>query len=39
MKDMSKVMLLGTEEGLVCEVSVYGRELKHVSEFKYLGFV
>ena len=32
----SKVMLLGGEEGLTCEVCVDGIRLEHVSEFKYL---
>ena len=35
----SKVMLLGGEEGLECEVCVNGICLEHVSEFKYLGCV
>ena len=32
----SKVMVLNEEEGLVCEVSVDGVQLVHISEFKYL---
>ena len=32
----SKVILLGGEEGLECEVCVDGLYLEHVSEFKYL---
>ena len=35
----SKVMMLGGEEGLQCEVCVDRIRLKHVSEFKYLGCV
>ena len=35
----SKVTLLDKEEGLECEVCVNGINLKHVSEFKYLGCV
>ena len=35
----SKVMVLGGEEGLECEVCVDGIRLEHVSEFKYLGCV
>ena len=35
----SKVMVLNGEEGLECEVHVYGICLEHVSEFKYLGCV
>ena len=36
----SKVMVLGREEGLECEVYVVdGFCLEHVSEFKYLGCV
>ena len=31
--------LLNGEEGLDCEVQVNGMQLKHVSEFKYLGCV
>ena len=31
-----KVMVLNGEEGLVCEVHVYGIRLEHVSELKYL---
>ena len=34
-----KVMLLGWEEGLECEVCVDVIRLEHVSEFKYLGYV
>ena len=33
----SKVMVLGWEEMLECEVYVDGIRLEHVSEFKYLG--
>ena len=32
----SKVMILNGEEGLKCEVNVYGIRLEHVSEFKDL---
>ena len=32
-----KVMALGGEEGLECEVCIDGIHLEHVSEFKYLG--
>ena len=32
----SKVMLLGGEERLECEVCANGRHLEHVSEYKYL---
>ena len=35
----SKVMVLNREEGLECEVYVYGICLEHVSEFKYYGCV
>ena len=35
----SKVMVMNGEEGLECEIFVDGVHLKHVSEFKYLGFV
>ena len=35
----SKVILLGREEGLECEVCADGIRLEHVSEFKYLGCV
>ena len=35
----SKVMVLGGEEWLECEVCVDGIRLEHVSEFKYLGCV
>ena len=35
----SKVLVLGREEGLECEVCVNGIRLEHVSEFKYLGCV
>ena len=31
----SKVMVLVREEGMECEVCVYGIHLEHVSEFKY----
>ena len=34
-----KVMVLGGEEGLECEVGVDGIHLEHVSEFKYSGCV
>ena len=33
----SKVMVLGGEEGLECEVCIDGIRLERVSEFKYLG--
>ena len=35
----SKVMVLGWEEGLECEVCVNRIRLDVVSEFKYLGYV
>ena len=35
----SKVMVLGGEEGLECEVCIDGIRLERVSEFKYLGCV
>ena len=35
----SKVIVLGGEEGLECEVYVDGIRLEHVSEFKYLGCI
>ena len=35
----SKVMMLGGENGLECEVYVDGIRLENVSEFKYLGCV
>ena len=35
----SKMMVLGGEEGLECEVCVDGIRLEHVSEFEYLGCV
>ena len=35
----SKVMLLGGEEGLECEVCINRIRLEHGSEFKYLGFI
>ena len=35
----SKVILLGGEEGLECEVCIDGIRLELVSEFKYLGYV
>ena len=35
----SKVMVLGGEEGLECEVCIDRISLEHVSEFKYLGCV
>ena len=35
----SKVMLLDGEEGLECEVWVYGKRLAHFTKFKYLGCV
>ena len=34
-----KVIILGGEEGLMCEVLVNGSRLEHVSEFKYFGCV
>ena len=34
-----KVMVLGREEGLECEVCLDGIHSEHVSEFKYLGCV
>ena len=35
--DKNKVMLLGREEGLECEVYVGGIHLEHVSEFQIFG--
>ena len=35
----SKAMILNGDEGLVCEVHVYGIRLERVSKFKYLGYV
>ena len=35
----SKVMVLGREEGLECEVCEDGIRLEYISEFQYLGFV
>ena len=35
----NKVMVLGGEDGMECEVCVDGIRLEHVSEFKYLGCV
>ena len=35
----SKVMVPNGKEGLECKVCVDGMQLKHVSEFKYLGCV
>ena len=35
----SKVMVLGGEEGVECEVCVDEIRLEHVSEFKYLGCI
>ena len=35
----SKVIVLGGEEGLECEICVDGIRLENVSEFKYLGYV
>ena len=35
----SKVIVLGGEEGLDCEVCVDGIRLEHVSQFKYFGCV
>ena len=32
-------MVLNGEEGLKCEVHIYGIHLEHVSEFKYFEFV
>ena len=37
--DKSKGMALGEEEGPVCEVIMNGRQLQHISEFLYLGFM
>ena len=37
--DKSRVMVLKRDERCVCEVSVDGRKLEHVTEFKYLEFV
>ena len=37
--DMSKVMVLGREEELECEICVDETQLGHISEFKYLGDV
>ena len=38
-KGKSKVIVLGGEERLECEVCIDGMQLAHVSEFKYLGCV
>ena len=35
----NKAMVLNGEEGIVCEVHIYGIHLKHVSELKYMGCV
>ena len=35
----SKMVVLGEEEGLECEVCVNGMRLEHVSKFKYKGVV
>ena len=35
----SKVMVLGGDEGLECEICISRKRLEHVSEFKYLGCV
>ena len=35
----SKVIVLGGEEGLECEVSVHGNSLEQALEFKYFGYV
>ena len=35
----NKVMVLGGEEGLECEVYIDGIRLQHVLKFKYLGCV
>ena len=35
----SKVIVLGGDEGLECDVCADGIHLEHVSEFKYLGCV
>ena len=35
----SKVIVMNREEGLGCEVHIYGVCLEHVSEFIYLGCV
>ena len=32
-------MVLGGEEGSICEITVDGRQIEHVSEFKHVGFV
>ena len=37
MQVKNKVMVLGGEEGLECEVCMDGIRLEHISEFKYLG--
>ena len=37
--EKSKVMGFGSEEGLVREFGVDGRQLEHVSEFTSLGFL
>ena len=36
--DMSKVMVLGGEEGLLCEINMVGRQLEQFHS-KYLGFM
>ena len=35
----SKVIVLGGEEGLDCEVCIEGIHLEHILEFKYFGCV
>ena len=37
--DKSKVMVLGVEEGLGCEIRADGERLEKLSQFKYLGHV
>ena len=37
--DKSKVIVLGGDERLVCEIIVDGRQPEYVSEFKYLEFL
>ena len=37
--DKSRVMVLGGEKRLVCDIIVDGSQLKQSQEFQYLGFV
>ena len=35
----NKMMILNGKEGLECEIKVDRMQLKHIPEFKYLGYV